>query len=442
MFRKVLVLTALILGLLALEVQAAVINSTWDGGGDGRSWEDLYNWDPDIVPDNTITDTFVVTIDSNRIGIDEIEVGLQQPRTIDQLDCYGEVELQDWSPYWNELIFEEPNGLTNHGGLGIEGRNEFEINGNITNTNGAELYLLNLEINGNLYNHIEAIIEVEHEVFVIDANLENSGTIVSFPASQLWLDKTLHNTGQINLYGGLCGGDKTFDNDSIGLVKGFGEIYSDELFHNKGIIYAFGGALVAIITEGPFLNNGVLGNKPNASLHIKPNLFELPPDVNNQGTIEVNAGGGVTFDCNLNNEPNAVIKLLGGTLAATTITQSDDATFKGQGNITTNNLVIESDGSIQLTGPTKIFGNVQIDPNATLEISDGTTLITGQTVCNGTIHIKGGYLIPQGGLSGDCNIIWEPGTYTNPADFNLDGKVNFGDFAYFAETWLWQTELH
>jgi hypothetical protein len=47
--------------------------------------------------------------------------------------------------------------------------------------------------------------------------------------------------------------------------------------------------------------------------------------------------------------------------------------------------------------------------------------------------------IPQGGLSGDCHIIWEPGTYTNVADFNLDGKVNFGDFAYFAEVWLWQT---
>jgi hypothetical protein len=47
--------------------------------------------------------------------------------------------------------------------------------------------------------------------------------------------------------------------------------------------------------------------------------------------------------------------------------------------------------------------------------------------------------ILQGGLSSDCEIIREPGAYTNPADFDLDGKVNIKDFAAFAETWLWQT---
>jgi len=74
-----------------------------------------------------------------------------------------------------------------------------------------------------------------------------------------------------------------------------------------------------------------------------------------------------------------------------------------------------------------------------LEISDGTTLITGHTTCNGTIHIKGGRIIPQGGLSGACNIVWEPGTYANVADFNLDGTDNFKDFADFADTWLWRS---
>ena len=95
---------------------------------------------------------------------------------------------------------------------------------------------------------------------------------------------------------------------------------------------------------------------------------------------------------------------------------------------------------IQLSGPTNIVGDVEIDQNATLEISDGTTLVTGHCTCNnGTIHMKGGRLIPQGGLTNNgCNIIWEPGTYTNVADFNLDGLVNFKDFADFADTWLWQ----
>jgi len=38
----------------------------------------------------------------------------------------------------------------------------------------------------------------------------------------------------------------------------------------------------------------------------------------------------------------------------------------------------------------------------------------------------------------NCNIIWQPGTYTNAADFNLDGTVNNKDFAAIAGTWLWQ----
>jgi hypothetical protein len=164
----------------------------------------------------------------------------------------------------------------------------------------------------------------------------------------------------------------------------------------------------------------------------------MTSDVNNAGIVEVNAGGGVAFDCNLVNEPNGVIKLLGGTLAATTITQKADANFAGFGGIS-GDVVIDTNGIIKLTGPTNIVGDVEIRDGATLKISDGLTLITGQTVCNGTIYMKGGYVIPQGGLSGNCNVIWEPGLYTNVADFNLDGQVNLKDFAYFADTWLWQT---
>ena len=76
-----------------------------------------------------------------------------------------------------------------------------------------------------------------------------------------------------------------------------------------------------------------------------------------------------------------------------------------------------------------------------LEISDGTTLVTGHTTNNGTIHMKGGRIIPQGGFTNNGNVIWEPGLYNNIADFNLDGEVNLQDFADFAGTWLWQAGL-
>ena len=53
----------------------------WDGGGDGHLCGGANNWDPNIVPDGD----FVVTIDSNNIGVGEIEVSLQESRTINQL---------------------------------------------------------------------------------------------------------------------------------------------------------------------------------------------------------------------------------------------------------------------------------------------------------------------------------------------------------------------
>jgi hypothetical protein len=246
------------------------------------------------------------------------------------------------------------------------------------------------------------------------------------------IDDNLHNSGEIKLNGVVFTVEDALYNESDGVITGYGKVEAPP-FCNKGSLYASGGPLAIVIDEGTLLNTGVLSNMPVASLNII-----TMGDVNNTGIIQVNAGGGVAFDCNLVNEPNGIIKLLGGTLAATSITQSADANFTGFGSIT-GDVIIDHDGIIKLTGPTNIVGSVTINAGATLEIRDGQTLITGHTTCDGTIYMKGGYVIPQGGLSGDCNIIWEPGLYTNVADFNLDGQVNLKDFAYLANTWLWQS---
>jgi hypothetical protein len=241
--------------------------------------------------------------------------------------------------------------------------------------------------------------------------------------------------GKIELLTGNCYGE-VFHNEAIGTIIGHGSVFSYDDFENHGIVEASWGNL--ILTAGGTLNNhstGVLSNRALASLHIKPES-----DVINLGNITVMPNGGVAFDCNLVNEPNGIIQLNGGALVATTITQTADANFAGFGGIT-GDVVIESGGLIQLTGPTNIVGDVNIATNATLEISDGVTLVTGHTTNNGTIHMKGGRLIPQGGITNNGNVIWEPGTYNNVADFNLDGHVNFKDFADFADTWLWQAQL-
>jgi len=161
-------------------------------------------------------------------------------------------------------------------------------------------------------------------------------------------------------------------------------------------------------------------------------------DVDNTGTIDVNRAGAVTIKGNLNNKPNGAIRLLGGTLSANTIRQSEGATFEGFGGVT-GDVVIKREGIIKLTGPTSIVGDVSIERDAELEISDGQVLITGHATCDGTIHMKGGQIIPQGGLSGDCNIISEPSIYSDMADFTLDGKTNFRQLVVLADTWLYQT---
>ena len=182
------------------------------------------------------------------------------------------------------------------------------------------------------------------------------------------------------------------------------------------------GSIVIQSNDGKVISAGLLTNNPVCALHIS-----ATKDVNNIDTIEVNAGSGIAFDCNIVNEPNATIKLLGGTLAAESITQSLDATFEGFGGIT-GSVVIDPDWIIRLTGPTNIVGDVTIKENAVLEISDGQVIVTGHTSCNGTIHLKGGRIVPQGGLSGDCNIISELSNY------------NMEDLALLADTWLWKIE--
>ena len=389
MSKKVLFLTAIVLVSSACAVEADIVHSTWVGGEQG-DWGQTSNWSPNTVPDNSSWRTYAVTIDA---GSGEVSVSLQQQRTIDRLDCYGEVELASWSG-WRNLTLVDVNGLTNYGELDIF--EQVDIQGNVTNTAGAELYLEEGSITGNLYNLAGGVIKFEELNDLEEGDLQNEGTINIMHASDLLCEQQVRNYGTINLYSGELDVDYgigILDNNSTGVIKGFGVLHARSLLQNEGQIIAFGGSLI-VLSEGSITNTGILANKAVSSLHIKPAV-----DVNNLGTIEVNAGGGVAFDCNLVNKPNGIIKLLGGTLAATSITQTADANFVGFGGIT-GNVMINPNGLIELIGPTNIVGDVTVEHNAVLEISDGQTLIVGHTTNNGEIRVVNGNVVFQGGYSG------------------------------------------
>ncbi len=434
MSRNVLMLTVTLSILFVSELQATHYNSSWVGGSWGQ-WETASNWNPAIVPENG-ADTFSVTIDADG---GKVKVELQNSHTINTLACRGnEVVFEGVGLTPVTLTLADPcyAPLTDGGEFGIIGwgLEIFEINGNVMNSSGGLMDFWGGRIEGDLLNPIGGTIETNGKVG-IEGNCENAGLIIVAPYHEFEVDQLLNNTGKIRILGGGCSGREILDNNTSGEITGFGLLYGGECLTNNGTIRATGGSITAA-TGNQLSNHGLISNAAMASLNVMH--IALTADVNNNGTIEVNAGGGVAFDCNLVNEPNGVINLLGGTLAATTITQSADANFAGFGGIT-GDVVIDPNGIIVLTGPTNIVGDVSIQANATLEISDGITLVTGHTTNNGTIHMKGGRLIPQGGITNNGTIIWEPGLYNNIADFNLDGAVNLEDFADFADTWLWQT---
>jgi len=428
MVRKVLFLAGAVSVLLAWNVKAAVINSTWIGGNKG-GWANPYNWDPNIVPRNSASDKFNVSISNAHIWLDDY-----YDPNVSSLSIDGDVDL--WSRFVQLFSIE-------HSSLSIGAGDSLELNDLHVTSNGAVSnygridFQHRSQIKEDIVNYGDINISSISEAG-IEGELTNNGTVVISHSSHFNANEGIQNYAQFTIVGGLGVTDEAMYNNPTGTLMGFGLFYAEQQIVNAGQIVAWGGSLT-IATGGAFTNTGIIQSTELSPLLISPYMSSTPEDFNNLGTIEIQTGGGVAFECNLVNDANGVIELLGGTLAATTITQSPNGTFQGFGSIA-GDIVMEPNGIIELTAPTNIVGDITISDGARLEVSDGTTIITGHTTCNnGTIHMIGGRVICQGGLTNNgCDIIWEPGIDSNAADYNLDGRVNLEDYAQFARTWLWE----
>ena len=443
MFKKGLVL-AVILAMYSFNCYADQIESSWVGG-ESSSWEQASNWDPAIVPDNNTTNTFIVTIDGTG-GWKFVE--LTQNHTITKLYCFGEVDLVSCS--WYNMNLTVLDGLTSNGDVSID---DLDITGNVSNDAGGFLDSAeHFNIYGNLYNAAGAKLNTEEIVNIKNGNFVNDGSVSVFHESEFCVEGgSFTNNGMIQIKNGTIANEeesisKDLVNTSSGSIWGVGNVWSEDAnIVNEGNITASSGNLVLLAER--IINTGTLESKPGSSLYLEVAVG----DVNNQGNIIVNPGSTVSVkleklftepnDCALNNVPNGTIQLLGGVLSAATITQAADANFTGFGTIS-GDVTIETNGLINLTGPTNILGDVTIESGATLEIKDGQTLITGQTLNNGTIELIGGTVIFQGGYSGAGTIPITAGTDRNHFDVNSDGIEDFKDFASFAKSWLWQASWY
>jgi hypothetical protein len=376
MVTKILTITCAILSFSVSTLQGDVIHSSWIGS-DLDSWSNKNSWNPSIIPVNNAIDSFFVTISTT----ERTRIVFTKDITISQLDSYGNVDLEvgEYCLYildMNDLV--KKGTLTNYGTLQISGQGvEHEIDANMINTSGAEMFVSN-EVNF-------------HGVF------KNLGNILIVPCGHLFCEDSFINIGNAQIYNGMleCQGNDLKNSDT-GIITGSGMIHSNLSIRNQGRIQAKGGSLL-LHSFASLTNDGVLENIALSSLHI-----QTVDDVNNFGTVEINAGGGVAFDCNLVNEPNAIITLLNGTFAATTITQKAGATLKGFGGIT-GDIIIEPNAVVELTGPTNIVGNMTIGDGAILNISNGIVLLTGDLSCdNGTIQTTNGTFIVLGKESGIC----------------------------------------
>ena len=436
MYHKIITLIITILLLSLNQASATHYDVSWDGGGNAHSWADKDNWDPNIVPYNTILDTFDVSIDNAHVVLD-------RGGTIKSLNISGDVEL--WAASVIHIAIDGSISLS------LSANDRLELNDIHLSPNGAVSNYGRIDfqhrsmIKEDIVNYGHINISAISEAG-IEGELTNHGTVEISPISHFNANEGIQNHAQFGIHGGLGATDDAMNNNPTGILKGFGVFYAEQQIVNAGQIVAWGGSLT-VATGGALTNTGLIQSTELSPLLISPYMSSTPGDFHNSGTIDIRTGGGAAFDCNLINDPGATIRFDGGTLAADNIQQMVDANLVGFGQISGNLLIgpagIDSSAIVKLTGPTNIVGDVNIMAGNKLEISDGITLITGHTTCNnGTIHMVGGRVICQGGLTNNnCNIVWEPGLYINMADFNLDGKMNFEDFAYFADVWLWQAKL-
>lgn len=374
MFTKTLIVIGAILSFSASMLRGNVIHSSWTGS-DLDLWSIPNNWDRPEIPNNDLTDSFFVTVSAG----ERTRIVFTENITISQLDCYGNIDLEV-GEYQLQIVDindrSKKGPLNNYGTLQISGVGvEHEIYANIINTSKAEVFVSN-EVN-------------------FHGQFENDGVVLITPSSHLFCDGSFISSGHVEIYDAMlqCQ-DNGLENIENGTITGSGMIHTSLSIRNHGKIQARGGTLI-LHSLTSLINNGVLENTPLSSLHI-----QTAEDVNNFGTIGVNAGGGVAFDCNLVNEPNAVITLLNGTLAAKTITQKAGAILKAFGGIT-GDIIIEPNALVELVGPTNIVGNMTIGEGATLDISNGTVLVTGDVTCdNGTIRTTNGTITMLGETKG------------------------------------------
>ena len=344
--------------LLFLFCSTMAIAQTWDGGGDGTSWDDAMNWDNDLVPEagDIVTIGMDVTINGTAPN-NPSRVVITSNRTV-------------------------TFALNLNIGDGTIAQHALKVQGNATLNLGSgagETFTINTATNRDAVQ--QNATGSPANVFVAASstlNITQARDGISFTGTGI---NVFTNNGEVNISG----------------VVEDGILLSSGQFINNGTLDIEGANQDAIDNEANFTNTGTVTINDANSIGINNRSTGT---LDNSGTITITNTGATTTD-GINSE-GTINNTTNGTI---TCTKMDDDGVELTGGMFTN------DGTLNVT--VEDAGGTN---NNGLAVGTSSAAATFINTSNNSVNADGGI-----GGDGRAIFIFEMGTLTNTGTMTLTG---------------------
>ncbi|MCP4247914.1 MAG: hypothetical protein GY778_12770, partial [bacterium] len=402
----------LVAGLLLASVRSVqAADITWTGvtgGGDGTSWHDVNNWDLLRVPTN---DDVVIIPDV--AGTTEVHYSAAAGTTsIDSMTCDEPFRLSGGTLEIDSLEIDSAsfaNSTYTQTGGTLEGSGDLTVTGSLTWSGGTMAGAGKTIANGDMLLNISGQVELRR-------NLDNAAT-ATWASGSLLIGSAgvFTNTGIFDAQGnnsiGLTGPPGTFDNQgTFRKSAGGGTTNVEVVFDNSDTVDVQDGTLnlsgggnhtdSIIMGDATLEFSGDFGVGITNDLDLNTtvsvaNLVVTHATMNLAGTYEptgptistwVNGSAVANFtgpipgsvgDLTISNESTANVSPPGGTLTASTYTQTG-GWLEGSGDLNVTGQLIWLNGGMRGAGTTLANGDIQLSGGALQRhlVSAGTTTWT------------------------------------------------------------------
>jgi hypothetical protein len=446
------------------QVMAGPVTATWVGPDNvNGNWSDATNWDTNpTYPNNGGGNTFDVLLMSNSVThvldttatINSLTMSgsnsTLQTTGANSLTVNGSVLIGGsnntiWANSGNVLV----NDLNNVGGnLQIDSGNTLQSTGILTNLDSSGVLSNgNFNVGGTFQYAKDASGGSSTAIATIDASatvsLLNSGALITYNGTANALSGLSTNNGALSMNGGATLTTGDFVNNNYLMVSDPGTslttsslnlgsvsfnqvvngsvLNSGALTNNSSLTVSDAGTALnsttvtnssagtffvqngAVLSGGPLSNSGFFGVQGISTATVT--------DLNNQGTLYVEAGSTVQSTGNFANLSSAGVLSNGSFQINGTLQYAND----GAGNAGTGVAVIDSSA------------NVSLGANGALITADGTSnALAGLNTNNGALSLNGGAVLSSGALSNTATgtlIVSDAGTSLATTSLTNSGQT-------------------